>query len=241
MKAHPGESILRTVGENGSQLRYLLFRTDTRRLSVSVHPDLTISVRAPRDAGVGQVDTRVLARAPWIHRQLRRFELLHPLPTPRRYVGGETHLYLGRQYRLRLPEGHEEVRLASGRLIVTTTRPHSRRRVQRLLDDWYRARAEEVFQRRLTTVIHRFPWLRRAEVGLRVRGMRTRWGSCGPGGIITLNVDLVKAPVSCIDYVLVHELCHRLELKHSRRFYTLLRRAIPEWERVQERLNSVIR
>lgn len=241
MRVHLGEPILRTVGENGSQLRYLLFRTDTRRLSVSVHSDLTISVTVPRDASTGQVDTRVLARAAWIRRQLRRFELLHPLPTPRRYVGGETHLYLGRQFRLRLVKGQEKVRLASGRLVVMMPGPHSRHRAQRLLEDWYRARATEVFQGRLASVIRRLPWLKLDNTRLRVCGMTTRWGSCGPGGIITLNVELVKAPVSCIDYVLVHELCHRLELKHSRRFYALLRRAVPEWERVRERLNSVIR
>lgn len=241
MSAHNGEPIPRTVGDNGSQFRYLLFRTDTRRLSVSVHPDLTISATAPRDAPINHVDMRVLARGPWIHRQLQRFDLLHPLPTPRRYIGGETHLYLGRQYRLRLRKGQEEVRLESGRLILTTPSRRSPHHVQRVLNDWYRARATQVFQRRLTSLVRRLPWLRRGDIRLRVRGMTTRWGSCGPEGVITLNVELVKAPVSCIDYVLVHELCHRLELRHSRRFYALLRSAVPEWERARERLNSVIR
>ena len=70
--------------------------------------------------------------------------------------------------------------------------------------------------------------------------MTRRWGSCGPGGVITLNVELVKAPPSSIDYILAHELCHRLELNHSKRFYELLRRVVPDWERARERLNRAL-
>lgn len=241
MTADLGDAILRVVGKNGFRLRYFLLRTDTKRLTVSVHPDLSVSVTAPFHAPLGQVDTRVLARSRWIGCNLRRFERLHPLPVPRRYVTGETHLYLGRQYRLCLASGDEKVELLGGRLIVMTPGRKSRSRVQSVLDDWYRARASEIFLRRQAALLRRFPWLVQDEMGIRVRAMSIRWGSCGPRGVITLNVELVKAPVSCIDYVLAHELCHRLELRHSRRFYSLLRRAMPEWERARERLNLVIR
>ncbi len=235
------EAIVRTVGVSRSGLCYSLLRTDSQRFSVSVAPDLAITVMAPAGAPLEQVDRRVWARAWWIRRQLRHFERFQPLPVPRRYVSGETHFYLGRQYRLRLAFGQDAVTLAGGRLVVACRGRQSAGRVRDLLAAWYRERAIRVLHDRRDELARRFPWLCRAEATLRVRHMRTRWGSCGPAGVITVNVDLVKAPISCIDYLLVHELCHRLELRHSRRFYSLLRRAIPDWERAREHLNAVVR
>lgn len=235
-----GDGVIRWVGINGRQIRYTLHFAETQYLSVSVEPDLSVSVVAPEKAEMERVDERVLARVGWIVRQQRRFERYHPLPVPRRYVGGETHLYLGRQYRLRVRRGAEAVKLSGGFLWVTTPRRASRRRIEALVKAWYRHRAEQVVPRRLDAVLRQAPWLGRPEPRVRLREMSRRWGSCGAKGTVSMNVELIKAPVSCLDYVLVHELCHRIELNHSRRFYRLLRRAMPGWERARERLNSLL-
>jgi predicted metal-dependent hydrolase len=174
----------------------------------------------------------------WLLHQLRAFERYHPLPVPRRYVSGETHLYLGRQYRLRIRRGADGVKLSAGFLLVTTG---EHRNAKRLVNAWYRQRARDVFERRLRVLLTAAPWLNRSDHSLRVRPMTRRWGSCGPSGVITLNVDLVKAPPSCIDYILAHELSHLLELNHSKRFYALLERAVPDWRLARERLNQVVR
>ena len=191
-------------------------------------------VCAPMNATSSDVDRRVRRRAGWIRRQLREFETYHPLPMPRRFVSGETHWYLGRQYRLRVRSGFDAVKISGGFLVVTTM---NRGGVARLVNDWYLARAREAFDRRFTKLVKRASWLGLPDQVLRVRAMKQRWGSCGPTGIITLNVKLVKAPPSCIDYTLAHELSHRLEMNHSKRFYALLRRAVPDWERARARLN----
>ena len=113
--------------------------------------------------------------------------------------------------------------------------------VRQMVRWWYRERAARVFVRRFREVVRRASWLGRQDPVLRIREMTTRWGSRGPAGAITLNVDLVKAPVTCIDYVIAHELCHGIEMRHSKRFYDLLRRAVPEWERAKDRLNLLVR
>ncbi len=225
---------MRTVRVGSRRLTYSLRFHDARRLIISVHPDLTVSVRAPRGADPRQVDARIVRRAAWIHRQVLEFERYHPLPVRRRYVSGETHHYLGRQYRLRVRGGEEDVKLVRGFLIVTA---NGRKGAKSLIEEWYRGRAEDLFRRRLAAVMQRTPWLDSKPRAIRIRRMTRRWGSCGPGGVITLNIDLVKAPPSSIDYILLHELCHRLELNHSKRFYELLRRAAPDWERARARLN----
>jgi predicted metal-dependent hydrolase len=234
-----GVVLRRRVVDGGRPLTYNLRFADTSRLSISVHPDLSVSAIAPFGVDAEAVDARVHRRLPWITRQQLRFEQYHPLPAPRRYVGGETHLYLGRQYRLRFRRGPDGVRLLGRYLWVSSERPATAWKVEALLNQWYRARAPEVFARRLAGLQSRAPWLRVVSASvLRVRMMTHRWGSCTPAGNILLNPELVKAPVGCIDYVLAHELCHLRAMDHSPRFVRLLGSLVPDWERARKKLNT---
>lgn len=220
-------------------LTYALRFARTTRLSISVHPDLSVSAIAPLGVDPEAVDERVRRRLPWITRQQLRFEQYHPLPVPRRYVGGETHLYLGRQYRLRIRRGPDSVRLLGSYFWIYCERPTTRRQVKQLLDQWYHWHAPEVFARRLAGLQARAAWIRGVSPAiLRLRSMSHRWGSCTPAGHVLLNPELVKAPLSCIDYVLAHELCHLHAMDHSPRFLRLLRALVPQWEQARQRLNT---
>lgn len=229
----------RCVRDGSRLLRYSLRRAKTSQFTISVHPDLSVTVVAPLGADPAAVDARVHRRLPWLTRQLLRFERYHPLPLPRRYVSGETHLYLGKQYRLRVRKGPPGVQLQGGYLWVRCEFPSRRREVEILVRAWYRTRASEVFRRRFESLRPRAEWLRDVSSDtLRIRAMTRRWGSCTPAGTILLNPDLVKAPLACIDYVLAHELCHLRELNHSPRFVALLLSLVPDWLAARERLNA---
>jgi len=234
-----GGTLVRRLADGGRPLTYTLRFACTSRLSISVHPDLSVAAIAPLGVAPEAVDARVHRRLPWITGQQLRFEQYHPLPAPRRYVGGETHLYLGRQYRLRIRRGPDGVRLLGRYLWVSSEQPASSAKVKALLDRWYRERAPEVFARRLAGLQARAPWLRDiAPSVVKVRSMTLRWGSCTAGGNILLNPELVKAPLSCIDYVLAHELCHLRAMDHSPRFVRLLGTLVPDWGRARQRLNA---
>lgn len=235
-----GGTLVRRLADGNRLLTYNLLFACTSRLSISVHPDLSVSAVAPLGAKPEAVDARVRRRLPWIARQQLRFEQFHPLPAPRRYVGGETHLYLGRQYRLRIRRGPDGVRLLGRYLWVSCEQPATAGKVEALLDRWYRARAPEVFVRRLAGLQARAPWLRDFSPSvLKLRSMTHRWGSCTPAGNILLNPELVKAPLGCIDYVLAHELCHLRAMDHSPRFVRLLGTLVPDWGRARKRLNAL--
>ncbi len=210
------------------------------KVQIKVHPDCRVIAAAPAAADDESVLMAVRQRARWVYQQLREFRKQNEHLTPRRYVSGESHYYLGKQYLLKVieaPDQKQGVKLLRGKLEVSV-RQKQPDKVKKLLDDWYRERAREVFGRRLTAMLEQALWVDECPT-FRTRVMQTRWGSCSPKGCLTLNPYLVKAPRECIDYVLLHELCHLAEHNHSERFYRLMNQVMPGWEPVKEKLDGM--
>lgn len=236
----PAPARLRNVLSWGERtIPYELSVEHRNDLAITVHPDLRVTVRAPQSKTTEIIDKRLQAKRSWIARQLRDFEQYHPLPAPRRFVGGETHWYLGRQYRLRLMSGPPSVRCFAGRLVVSVRRPEVTDSVEKALIEWYELRARAVFTERFAEVQRMVRRFRELAPQLRMRRMKKRWGSCSPNGTVTLNTELIQASKVCIDYVIVHELCHLIVPAHSPRFFRLLDTCMPDWARRRERLNQV--
>lgn len=211
-----------------------------RRIAIHVLPDGSVQVDAPEGATTSEVLVAVRRRARWIWQRLseHRARIKHVLP--RAYVSGESHFYLGKRYCLKVnfnmsePQG---VKLLRGRLEITT-QSKDRDDIRKLLDSWYRHRAEEVFARRVSECAPHARWLKSLPV-FRLRNMRTQWGSCSPKGELLLNPQLVKAPRHCIDYVIFHELCHLKEHNHSPHYYRILSGLLPDWERHKTELDNL--
>jgi predicted metal-dependent hydrolase len=220
------------------QIQYHLHRDNRRHLRVVVSPELKVDVFVPKTATEGQIHAAVKKKAPWITRTLDKVETYHPLPAPKRYVSGETFLYLGRQYRLKVENGlRQPAKLAGRFLLVWVEEKTDVQGIKRAVDAWYRKRAHEALGRYMERCYaiasrHGIP-----EPLLVIRAMRRRWGSCSPSGRITLNVKLVQAPVHCIEYVIMHELCHLKNNNHSKAFYSLLNRCQPDWRKRKEALD----
>lgn len=228
----------RTISAGGDRFCYRLHYASRTTLQIRVHPDLRVTAMAPHGRNPEDVDAKVRSRVAWIRRQQRELGLYQPLPQPRRFVSGETHRYLGRQYRLKLSEGSDGVRLQHPFLLVSTPSPADGAQVQGLVDAWYRQRAGEVFPERLGHCIRLLRPVIATMPRLHIRAMTRRWGSCSRAGTITLNVDLVKVPTTCLDYVIVHELCHLREPNHGAGYYDLLSRFMPDWRHRRTRLNQ---
>jgi predicted metal-dependent hydrolase len=210
-------------------------REARRDLLIAVQPDLRVSVRAPDSHPMQHVLARIHAKRAWIARQLAEFEQFTPLPPPR-FVSGETIMYLGRGYRLRVVAGANSVKVRDGRLAVSIDGRVSKRAVAVSVQNWHRACADRVFRKRAGRMREQVPLFAPLRIDLRVRQMTRRWGSCSPSGIISVNPVLVQAPRACIDYVLAHELVHLIEPAHSARFYHLLARVMPDWQDRRETL-----
>ena len=226
------------VAYGTTTIHYRLRRTRRRTLAIHVHPDGSVEVDAPLEASVEAIDSRVRRRGRWIVRQQRQFAEYPPTLPHRRFESGESVRYLGRQYRLRVESGEpDSVKLKGEFLLVRIIDPGARDRVARLVADWYRRQARRVFGERLPvcqtlTGAHGIPPPR----GWRLMTMAKRWGSCTREGNILLNPELVQAPRDCIDYVIVHELCHLAEPHHGPAFQRLLAREPSAWQECKSRL-----
>jgi predicted metal-dependent hydrolase len=221
-------------------IRYEVRFVESRRtLSIEVHPDSRVLVCAPTGCPQAVIAERVRKRARWISRQLTEFEGYRPRTPARQYISGESHLYLGRQYRLKLLAGDKAgVKCARGQLLVSLPGEPDPARVKAVLHRWYLDRARTVFSDVLDGSLRHFKGAQRPR--LIVRTMQSRWGSLSRAGTMTLNVNLVRAPRPCIEYVVTHELCHVKHRDHDAHFFKLLGQVMPDWDQRKRRLETAL-
>jgi predicted metal-dependent hydrolase len=222
-------------------MTYELQRTGRRRtVGISVEPDRRIVVLAPKGADRLRIEEILRRRLPWIRRQRRTLESLPSPPTPRQWVAGETHRYLGRQYRLRLVKASDaSVKLVAGYFVVDLPDPKDRLGIKRLMEAWFRENAYRVLTKAVERILHSTTWLDVAIPPITVRAMRQRWGSTTSAGRIMFNIDLIKVPLGCIEYVVAHELVHLAIPNHGPAFWRMLTRCLPEWKKWRDRLTRV--
>jgi predicted metal-dependent hydrolase len=233
---------MRRVEYGTHVIEFRVERRDRRTLEIAVEPDATVVVAAPLDAEVAKIDAKVRKRAAWIMRQQRYFEAFLPRTPARRYLAGETHLYLGRHYRLKVVRGdRQSVKAVRGFLVVERPADDTEDDLRRLVEQWYIGRARVKFAERLEVTVARFsPPERYRPRGLIVRQLQRRWGSMSPTGRLMLNLRLIEAPMDCIDYVITHELCHLAEPHHGPGFFDLLTSVMPDWARRKDRLERTM-
>ncbi len=226
----------------GQAISCQVLYANRKTMEIAVHPDGQVVITAPLDVNLNTIKDRVRKRARWINHQIVYFQQFQPRTPPRRYIGGETHLYLGRQYRLKLLQGEREgVKLVRGYFYVTCRNRPEPQKVKQLLEYWYRAKARSKYTEVLESLLPAFHRLNCKTPVLQIRQMKTRWGSLSPSGALTLNRDLIRAPRECIEYVVTHELCHLKYKDHSAAFYKLLEQLLPDWEKRKHRLECMLK
>jgi len=214
-----------------------------RKVTIRVTPDSLVVVSAPEDAHKSAIHNAVMKRAKWIFDSLQAFDEQQAYVQSRHYVSGEMLFYLGRRYVLKIIENPDlppTVKMERGKLLVSLPefRSDKTRRVKELLKQWYRVRAQHVFESRLEHLLPQARWVKETP-DFRILSMEKQWGSCSARGLLMLNPHLVRAPRECIDYVILHELCHIEEHNHGERFYRLLGQVMPEWKGIKQRLDAM--
>ncbi len=229
----------RTVLYGNKHISFSLRFCDRKTLDISVHPDQEVTVTAPLNTLPETIDQRVKHRARWILKQRDFFEQFEPRTPPRQYVGGETHLYLGRQYRLKILAAEQpSTKLIGQYITLNSTEPNNPNFNRELLENWYLERAKFKFRERLDTCYLPFQQMGFDCPKLLIRHLSKRWGSLTGKGTMTLNRDLIRASTQCIDYVITHELCHLKCTDHNTDFYNLISKFMPDWKKRKQLLEQ---
>jgi predicted metal-dependent hydrolase len=229
------------VSRGADRIPFQVVYARRQSLEIAVHPDRQVVVRAPMGTTLEAIQAKVLRRFDWIRRQLDYFRQFEPRAGARRYVGGESHLYLGRHHRLKISRGEAAgVKMIRGYFLVSVPGKGSAGEVKTRLDRWYAERAAVQFQESLERC-----WPTIAIAGLemprlRIQILKRRWGSLSARHRLTLNLDLIRAPRDCIDYVVTHELCHLRHPDHGPAFQKLLLKTMPDWEARKARLELAL-
>ena len=221
------------------RIAYELTRDERRRLKITVAPSGAVRVTAPLDAADEEIHERVRCKGGWITAQIEDFEQYRPRTPPRQYISGETHLLRGVQYRLRVLQNQaSRIYLSGDRIVLETPHAESPTHKAALLKHLYRIESHQEFPRRLCALAPLFANEGIILPKLIIRPLTKRWGSFTPKGNLVLNLDLIRAPVQCIDYVIVHELAHAFEPDHGAKWRRLMDKALPDWRERKRRLET---
>jgi predicted metal-dependent hydrolase len=220
---------------------YSVIYSNRKTLEIAVHPDGSVVITAPRNSKESVIREKVSFRAKWITKQIDYFKQFEPRTPPKQFLNGESHLYLGRRYRLKLLTGlREEVLLKNGYFIITLRNTEDRNKIKELLYNWYGEKAREKFNKLFKIILKNFRLYGNKTPLLKIRKMKNRWGSLSPNGTLSLNIELIKAPKESIEYVIAHELCHTIYHNHSRDFYKMLEEVMPDWGKRKQKLEIVM-
>lgn len=226
-----------SIIHDNTRIQFDIRFSQRKSVAVEIQRDGVVTVKAPVGMASETIRDMVRGKAEWIRDKQRAMKAI-PV---QRFVDGEKWCYLGIPLRLAIQRGlTNQVQIVGRRLVVETAGPCKTSTVQGLVEGFYRDEALRVFQDRLD---EHPEWLEFLEVPaptLSVRKMKRRWGSCYRNGRIILNWRLMQAPLSLIDYVIAHELCHLREMNHGRVFYRWLDCLVPDWRVRKGRLDELL-
>ncbi len=229
--------------DSGEVLTFRFARSARKTLAIYINRDASVMVRVPLRASLAEVALFIRERWNWIQAQRQRF-LENPAPLPFRFRHGETFRHLGQDFLLLLESGSRDQATVSDQVLKVRLMPESLAdevALEKVIERWQRREALKVFPQRLAACHEAMQELALPFPELKIRKMRSRWGSCSRSAVITLNLELMRMPLECIDYVITHELCHLVEFNHSPRFYELQARFRPEWKLHKQRLELLAR
>jgi predicted metal-dependent hydrolase len=220
-------------------LRALLVRSPRRTVSLQVNPDLSLLMKAPSDTPEPFLRDFLERRRPWVERHLERMARIRAA-APSWEDGGRVP-FLGLELALAVrPGARSQARLAGTGVAATARDPADADEVRAAVERLFAREAAARFPEMLGACLARAARRRFPQPELRVRTMRSRWGSCdAKAGIITLNARLLRFRSEVIECVIMHELAHFRYRRHGPRFYGLLAELCPDYEALQAELAEV--
>ena len=223
----------RIIEFEGQKIHYLLERKRVKNLNLRINRDGSVYVSANRLVSIERIDNFVTRKGGFILKAQKRFrEIASKESLPKQYVSGELFSLLGREISLKVEQSAREgVSYDGGYLRLYVKESDDFAKKQRMIKRYQDEQCRILFGEILLEVYPLFQKYGVPMPELRIREMKTQWGSClTKKGIITLNKRLLAFPRPVIEYVVVHEFCHFIHPNHSKSFYALLAVMMPDWK-----------
>lgn len=222
----------------GENIEISLLLLPRKTFSVEVSPDMSVIVKAPENVSMDQIMYKIEKKKSWIYKQICYFRELQPKLRNRKYISWETFLYLWREYILRVKKSKKnEVNIEWNTMVAYVD---SKDHAMEIIENRYKDTAYLLFKDTVYAVLKQLKEQKPTLKWLRIRKMKRRRWSCSKNWVITLNYELVKAPIWCIKYVLSHECCHLIKFGHNKKFYELLEYIMPDREKQKLRLEKLL-
>jgi len=210
-----------------------------KNVHLSVYPPSGhVKVSAPESMAIETIRVYVISKLGWIKKQQKKLRT-QVRETPRECIDRESHYFSGKRYLLKVIERDAvpQVILSHSEIILQVRPGADEVKKRSVLDEWYRQQLKETVS---SLVIQ---WEKRMDAKVAqvaIRKMKTKWGSCTPAtSTIRINLELVKKPPECLEYIVVHELAHLLEPSHNNRFIAIMDRFMPKWRLYRDELNAL--
>lgn len=234
----------RLIELDGRTVEYDLERKNVKNLNLRIKADQSIYVSANKNVSERIIQDFLQSKSDYILKALDRYaEMAKYASKPKMYVDGESFRILGHDLRLKVIQGKRNYVVSDGIYITMTVKDTSDTAMkQRTMDNWIKKMCQENIQSICESVYTKFQKYAVDFPTLRFRNMVSRWGSCQPKRkVLTFNIALIEAPLSCIEYVVTHEFVHFLQPNHSREFYKYLNMFMPDWKERKDALERTFR
>ena len=220
-----------------NSIQYKIKRSKRKTLSIQVHRNQQVLIRAPLRCKDSEISRFLHKHSGWVQRKLED-SLKNPGLPESEYKDGGALWLLGDKKTINVVDSNKKaVTLSEDNLIIYQTLPLDPKNIFRLISGWKRAFAATLFEERLAYWSKEFT-IKLPAYQFKIRKMKRQWGNCNSKGIITINSQLVRYPLSCIDYVIVHELTHLKHLNHGPNFYRLMASVMPDWKEQKQLLSD---
>lgn len=208
-----------------------IVRSKRRTLALIVEKNGTITVRAPMRMSEKIIQEFVASHANWAEKKQAEMRAMPPVQ-PKQYRPGETFLYLGREYALELVQDQKKKLVLNDRFLLAES---ARKNAEQVFRDWYRQQARSIISERIKLFAdkHGFHYNR-----IRITSARSRWGSCSSKGTLSFSWRLIQTPLEVVDYVVIHELAHTVHHNHSKRFWELVEKILPDYKNRRKHLKQ---
>ena len=202
-----------------------------------VPPDGEIKVSAPLFVSDTEIINFIKSRKKWILEK-QSLILENKIKAPLKYKNGETHHVWGNPYKLQLIKNNT-IKTAlidkeNSILYLPIPKRSTMEKRKSILDEFYREELKKSIPPMLDKCVR---IVGKNPKTVNVRKMKN-WGNCKQDGRITLNLNLAKKDIECLEYVMIHELCHLIEFNHGKKFKKLMDKFCPNWKEIKKRLNE---